>query len=370
MQLSNRSKWIPESGIRKIFSQAQKLKNPLDLSLGQPDFDVPDPLKKEAAQSIQKGKNGYTPSGGLPILKEKLLKQVQDQKKRKFEDILITSGVSGALFLTLLALVNEGDEVLIPDPYFVSYKHLTRLVGGIPKFIETYPHFRLTKQVLEKAIQKNSRVILLNSPANPTGKVYSKEELDEITEILIEREVFVVTDEIYDSFVYTNTFVSPASYQDLPLVLLSGFSKSLAMTGWRVGYAAGPKALIEKMTEIQQYTFVCAPSPAQWSLVPHLDFIPKKEIYAYQKKRDYVMDHLQFELEKPEGAFYAFPKVPVGKRYPWKNDLEFVAKALEKEVLIVPGSTFSETHRHFRLSFAVADSVLKEGIERLNSLVA
>jgi len=362
--IADRMKNIDSSGIRKVFDLAAKIDDPVNLSIGQPDFDIPDEIKEEAIKAIREGFNRYTLTGGIPELIEPLKKKIEKDKKAKFEEVFITSGVSGGLVLAILATVNPGDQVIIPDPYFVMYKHLVNLVGGQPVFLDTYPDFRIDPDKLKKLINKKTKIILLNSPANPTGKVYSKDEIKEITSLL-DGKILLISDEIYDEFVYETEFTSPASLYPNTL-LLGGFSKTYAMTGWRIGYAAGPSLLIKEMIKLQQYTFVCAPSFAQKAAIKALDYDMSKYIEAYKNKANIVYEGLKdnFDLIKPQGAFYCFPKP--------KRNIEiskFVEESIKNKVLIIPGNVFSEKNLCFRLSFAAKDETIKKGIQILNNIV-
>lgn len=363
MILSKRMDLIDSSGIRKVFDLGQKLKNPVNLSIGQPDFDVPNPIKQDAISAIQEGHNKYTLTGGMPELKDKILKKLDTDKGKSFDDIMITSGVSGGLFLSLLVLIDPGDEVLIPDPYFVSYKHIVNFVGGKPIYLDTYPNFKLTKELLKSSITDKTKVLLLNSPGNPTGTVYTKDELQEIVDVLKEKNILVISDEIYELFVYDIDYTSIANLYS-NVLLLGGFSKTLSMTGWRIGYAAGPSEILKAMITLQQYTFVCAPSFAQKAILNHIDHDMSDEIINYKRKKKIVSQGLrnEFDLKPSHGAFYLFPKVPYG------NDMSFVEKAIANNVLIIPGSVFSEKDTHFRISFATSDDQLKKGVDILNSL--
>ncbi|MDH4129055.1 MAG: pyridoxal phosphate-dependent aminotransferase [Spirochaetota bacterium] len=363
MQIAKRMQSIDSSGIRKIFDLASKLKNPINLSIGQPDFDVPDLIKNEAILAIQNGYNRYTPTGGTPELKERLLTRLEKDKQRHFEDIIVTSGVSGALFLSFLSLIDPGDEVLIPDPYFVSYKHLVNFLGGKPVFIDTYPDFKLPKEKLENAITEKTKILILNSPSNPTGKVYSRNELIDIVDVAKKHNLLIISDEIYEQFVFNDEYTSISSLYN-NVLLLSGYSKSFGIPGWRVGYAAGAKEIIKEMTVIQQYTFVCAPSFAQKAILESIDYDLTDEINNYKRKRDIVYNGLksEFNIQLSGGAFYLFPKVPNG------SDQEFVERAIANNVLVIPGSVFSERNTHFRISFANTDEQLKKGIDILNSI--
>jgi len=362
--IADRMKKIDSSGIRKVFDLAAKIENPINLSIGQPDFDIPDEIKEEAIKAIREGFNRYTLTGGIPELIEALKNKIEKDKNARFEEVFITSGVSGGLVLAILATVNPGDEVIIPDPYFVMYKHLVNLVGGKPVFLDTYPEFKIDPKKLKKLTNKKTKIILLNSPANPTGKVFSKEELNEILNVL-DGKILVISDEIYDEFVYEPGFTSVVFLYPNTL-LLGGFSKTYAMTGWRIGYAAGPSIIIKEMIKLQQYTFVCAPSFAQKAALKALSYDMSKYIEAYQKKANMVYEGLKdkFNLIKPQGAFYCFPspkkKIDISK---------FVEEAINNKVLIIPGNVFSEKNLCFRLSFAAKDETIQKGIEILNNII-
>jgi len=362
MNLAARCQQIDSSGIRKIFDLATTLKDPVNLSIGLPDFDVPNPVKEEAILHIQMGHNRYTPSAGLPELREKMKNHLKS-RGLFVEDLLITSGVSGGLFLSLLALLNAGETALVSDPYFVIYKELPTLLGAKIQYLDTYPDFRLTPEQLRKVITPECKILFLNNPANPTGRILSRETLKQIAEVLKGSGIWVISDEIYDAFDFEGQHSFFGSLYE-KTVTLGGFSKTSGMTGWRVGYAAGPKELIEAMIKIQQYTFVCAPSFAQYASLKALDLSLLELRDTYRKKRDFVMDALKdhYEMQKPDGAFYIFMKHPK-----WDGN-RLAQEAIKKEVLLVPGSIFSTRNTHFRLSFANTDTMLQKGVDRLRSL--
>ncbi len=361
--LSKRMGLIDSSGIRKVFDLAAKLKDPINLSIGQPDFDVPDEIKAVGIESIRAGFNRYTVTQGIPELREAIKENYKTRFNVDFEDTLITSGVSGGLVLAFIALVEEGDEVLLPDPYFVMYKHLTNLFGGKPVFVDTYPDFTLSGAKLEEKVTPRTKLLVINSPANPTGRIYSADEYGEIAEFARKHDLLVVSDEIYDRFIYDQPPDTFARYYEKTL-LLNGFSKSSAMTGWRLGYAAGPQKIIESMKTLQQYSFVCAPSFAQKAGLAALNYDISRHINGYRKKRDLIYEGLSgyFEVEKPGGAFYIFPKAPGG------DGVKFVEKAIANNVLIIPGNVFSEQNSHFRISFAAENDTIERGIEVLRKL--
>ena len=365
--LADRTEKIDSSGIRKVFALAGSLKEPINLSIGQPDFDVPQQLKDEAIKAIQAGQNKYSQTAGKSLLKEKIAEQIKDEFGREKPGVLVSSGVSGGLLLAFLALINPGDEVIIPDPYFVIYKHIVNMLDGKCIFVDSYPDFSLPVEKIAEAISEKTKLIIVNSPCNPTGVVYSEESVKALAEIAAEKDVVVMSDEIYEKFSYDGSCPSIANYYG-KTILLRGFGKAYAMTGWRLGYVAVGESLkdvVEEMTKIQQYTFVCAPTPFQQAAIAALDYDVRELVDAYRKKRDLVYEGLKdkFEVVKPGGAFYLFVKSP-GKG----RGAEFVEKAIANNVLIIPGNVFSEKDTHFRISYAASDEKLKRGIEILRQL--
>src|SRR5947207_12837013 len=375
---ADRTRAFDSSGIRKVFDLAAKMKDPINFSIGQPDFDVPGPIKDACIDAIRAGKNAYTVTQGVPALRDKLQARIDQQFGHADRKLLVTSGTSGALSLVMWSLVNPGDEVLMFDPYFVMYPALTKLVGGVPVIIDTYPDFRIDLNKVADAITPRTKLILLNSPANPTGVVASDAEIRGLAKLAAEKNVILVSDEIYSSFCFDvplppgegagrrpagEGLLSPASFNDRTLVI-DGFSKSHGMTGWRLGYVHGPAEIIETMTKLQQYTFVCAPQPVQWAGALAMDVPMDKYLADYRRKRDLIYSGLadKYEVVKPGGAFYIFPKAPGGA------GSEFVTKAIENNVLIIPGNIFSQRDTHFRISFAASDDTIRRGVEVLRNL--
>jgi len=343
------------------------LADPVNLSIGQPDFDVPEKLKDAAIEAIRQGGNKYSQTAGDEQLREKIAGQLKAEFGWEAPSVLVTSGVSGGILLGLLALVNPGDEVIIPDPYFVIYKHIVNMLGGKCIFIDSYPDFDLPVRKIAAAITDRTKLIVLDSPCNPTGVVYSAEKMKAIAQVAAAKDIAVLADEIYEKFSYDGPCASVASCYD-KVLLLRGFGKAYAMTGWRLGYAAAGGRLrnvIEEMTKIQQYTFVCAPTPFQKAAIAGLDYDVSSLVAGYRKKRDMLYEGLRdkFELVKPGGAFYGFPRSPSG------SGTEFVEKAISNNVLVIPGNVFSEKDTHFRISFAAKDEKLAQGIEILRSIV-
>ncbi|REK31439.1 MAG: aminotransferase class I/II-fold pyridoxal phosphate-dependent enzyme [Planctomycetota bacterium] len=363
--IAERSATFDSSGIRKVFDLAAQLEDPINLSIGQPDFDVPQPIRQAAIDAIENGKNGYTPSQGLASLLDKVQRGVDECYGHADRRALITSGTSGGLVLALMALVNPGEEVIVFDPYFVMYDALIKMVGGRPVFVDTYPDFRIDVAKVEAAITPRTKMILANSPANPTGAVAGREELCALAELAACHDVALVSDEIYRLFCYDDAFTSPAEFNEQTIVL-DGFSKSYGMTGWRLGYAHGPSEIIDTMIKLQQYTFVCAPQPAQWGGLAALDVDMSCHIADYRRKRDLLVAGLSdhYQVTRPGGAFYAFPRAPRG------TASEFVERAIERGLLIIPGKIFSRQDTHFRISYAADDAVIERGVEVLRDLVA
>jgi aspartate aminotransferase len=368
--VSQRALAVDASGIRKVFDLAAKMKDPINLSIGLPDFDVPDVAKQAAIEAIQSGQNRYTQTQGIAPLRERLRADLSREIGRDVGEVLITSGVSGGLLLAILATIDPGDEAIFLDPYFVMYKHLLTMAGGKSVIVDSYPDFRFHAERVEQAITPKTKLLILNSPSNPTGVVMSEAEIRAAVEVARKHGLLILSDEIYEPFLYdidrkyNQQVYSPAVLYE-NVVILRGFSKSHAMTGWRLGYAAGAAEVIANMTKLQQYTFVCAPSPLQYAALKALDVPMDKPVIDYRKKRDLVFEQLskKFEVVRPEGAFYIFPKAPNGM-----TAGEFVTKAIDQNVLIIPGNVFSERDTHFRISYATTDEKLKQGCEILNSL--
>jgi aspartate/methionine/tyrosine aminotransferase len=361
--IADRMQFIEASGIRKVFELARTIRDPINLSIGQPHFDVPDVVKEAAHDAIDRGRNAYTLTQGIPELRQRLLDDVRRDYPHAARELLVTSGTSGGLVLALLATINPGDEVIVFDPHFVMYPHLVRLAGGVPVFIDTYPDFALDIDQVKKALTPRTKAILVNSPANPTGRIAPEGELRDLAVLAGERNLLLISDEIYRSFTYDQPFASPAAFNDSVLVI-DGFSKSHAMTGWRLGFAHGPARLIEEMTKLQQFTFVCAPSMVQHAGLAACDTDMSTHVRDYQHKRDLMHAGLAgvYELAPPGGAFYLFPRAPRS------SGMAFVEVAIAQGLLIIPGSVFSQRDSHFRLSYAADDRTLERGVEVLRRL--
>ncbi len=354
---------IEASGIRKAFELSKGMKDPINLSIGLPDFDVAEPVKAAAIDAIEQGHNAYTLTQGLPSLREALQTAVDSRFGHPDRRVMVTSGSSGALLLALCSVVDPGDEVILFDPYFVMYNNLVALAGGTSILVDTYPDFRIDIDKVDAAITPRTKCVLVNSPNNPTGAVASSADVQALAQLCRRRNLLLISDEVYSSFCYDGPFTTPATYNPDVLVV-DGFSKSQGMTGWRLGYAHGPGRLIAEMAKLQQFSFICAPSMVQYAGLVALERDLSAQIEAYRRKRDRVVDALSglYELSALTGAFYAFPRAP------WGSGTEFVSAAIAHNLLLIPGNVFSRRDTHFRLSYAVADATLDRGLAILCEL--
>lgn len=364
-RISRRANAIDASGIRKVFDLAAKLKDPINLSIGLPDFDVPEPAKEAAITAIRQGQNRYTQTQGIGNLRDRLKSLLNAELGHDVGEVFITSGVSGGLLLALMSLLDPGDECVFLDPAFVAYRHMITMAGAVPVAVDSYPDFRFDPERMEKAITPRTKVMILNSPGNPTGVMMDEQQVRAAAELCRKHDLYLISDEIYDPFFYLPKVTSLAKLYE-KTILLRGFSKSHAMTGWRLGYATGPADVIQAMGKLQQYTYVCAPSPLQVAAAVALDIDMSSYVAAYKVKRDLAYSILskKFEVVKPEGAFYIFPKVP-----DHTTGTAFATAAIEKNVLLIPGGVFSAQDTHIRISYATTDEKLKRGCEILCDMV-
>jgi aspartate aminotransferase/aminotransferase len=341
--IADRTRAFQSSGIRRVFDLAAKLKDPINLSIGQPQFEVPAEVRRACIDAIESNKNGYALTQGMPVLREKLQAAIDKQYGHADRKVFVTSGTSGGLVLAMLSLV--------------------KMVGGVPVMVDTYPHFRLTAEAVERAITPRTKAILFNSPANPTGVTSSPEQMREIAELAAKHNIALISDEIYSRFCYDEPFASPAKWNEQTIVI-DGFSKSHAVTGWRVGWVHGPAEVIETMIKLQQFTFVCAPQPMQWAAAVALDVPVDAQMADYRQKRDRLVAGLRdlYEIQQPGGAFYVFPQAP------WGSGTQFVERAIANNLLIIPGNVFSARDTHFRISYAASDATIDRGLEVLRKI--
>ncbi len=374
--ISRRSRAVDASGIRRVFDLAAKMKDPINLSIGQPDFPVPEAMKAAAKAAIDADRSGYTVTQGIPELLDAiwvhLAKDVGWKGPSDDTSAIVTSGTSGALLLAFMALLDPGDEAIIPDPYFVMYPQMGTLTGGTMVRCDTYPDFRMTAERIERCITPRTKVVLVNSPSNPCGVVLTGDELRDIVDLCRRKGLLLVTDEIYDEFCFADAAEegrcpSPARFSD-ECLLIRGFGKTYGCTGWRMGYVAGPRAIVQEIAKLQQYTFVCAPSIAQWGAIPAFGVDLSPIVADYAKRRQMVVDAFEgvTTVARPGGAFYAFVEVP--KRLGLTGQ-QFIERAIEHRVLVIPGNVFSSRDTHFRLSFAAKPAKLQEGLAILRGMM-
>jgi len=362
--VSRRAAAFDSSGIRKAFDLAARLDDPINLSIGQPDFEMPVAAREAAKAAIDSGRNGYTPTQGIPGLRERLEADARRETGQPERRLCVTSGSSGALVLVLMALIDPGDEVIVFEPAFVMYRPLVEFLGGRVVPIDTSPSFRIDVDRVAAAIGPKCRAILLNTPANPTGFVADADTVRDLAVLAEERGVTLVSDELYRSYCYDAPFHSPALHSE-QVVVIDGFSKSHAMTGWRVGWVHGPRAVIDACTMMQQYTFVCAPQAGQWAAIAALDCPMDAPLAECRRKRDTLMEGLRglYDFVQPGGAFYLYPRAPGG------SGRAFADRAVaEEKLIVVPGSVFGAADTHFRVAYTVSDRTLDRGIAALRRL--
>lgn len=386
--ICDRARGVSASGIRRIFNLAAKLKDPINLSIGQPDFPVPAPVKRAAIEAIEQDKNGYTLTKGITPLLERINAHLKfdldwDVGDGTGVDSFVTSGTSGALTLAFLALMGPGDEAVIPDPYFAMYPYMATIAGGKAVRCDTYPDFRMTAERVEPLITSKTKFVLYNSPGNPSGVVGTKQECWDLLELCRAKGVLLISDEIYDEFTFRDGLTdvargdgktprcpSPARFDGAQhdVLLIRGFGKTYGFTGWRAGYAAGPEPVVNAMTRIHQYTYVCAPSIVQWGALAAFDVNMSQHVDDFQERRDMVVSRLRefTEVSVPEGAFYVFVKVP-GRLGLTSN--QFVDRCLAREVMVIPGDVFSDRDTHFRISFSAPRAKIEKGLDIICELM-
>ena len=359
--ISRRASAFDSSGIRKAFDLAARLDDPINLAIGQPDFAMPAAACEAAKAAIDAGKNGYTQTQGIPQLRERLEGAVRGELGQPGRKLCVTSGSSGALVLVLMALIDPGDEVILFEPAFVMYRPLVEFLGGTCVIVDTSPSFSIDVDRVAAAITPRTKAILLNTPSNPTGFVAPLETVRDLARLAERSGVTLISDELYRSYCYDEPFHSPAAHSDR-VVVIDGFSKSHAMTGWRVGWVHGPAEVIDACTMLQQYTFVCAPQIGQWGAIAAIDAPMDVPLAECKRKRDKLMAGLagHYRFVKPGGAFYLYPEAPGG------SGKRFAEIAAEREKLIVvPGSVFGAADTHFRIAYTVTDRTLDRGIAAL-----
>jgi len=371
---------IPPSGIRKFFDVVSEMKGAISLGVGEPDFDTPWHVREEGIYSLEKGRTFYTSNAGLKELKQEIGKYLKRRMHIDYDyntEILVTVGGSEAIDIALRAMLNPGEEVLIPQPSYVSYVPCAVLAGGKPVIIELEEkdQFKLTKEKLLEKITPNTKVLILPFPNNPTGAIMEREDLEEIAKVIEEKDIFVISDELYAELTYKGEHVSIAAIPGMRerTVLINGFSKAYAMTGWRIGYAAAPEIILTQMLKIHQFAIMCAPTTSQYAAVEALkngdeDIARMKK--AYNERRKYLMRafaELGMDCFEPYGAFYIFPCI---KRFGMSSD-EFANRLLQEEkIAIVPGTAFGDSGEgYLRVSYAYSLEDLQKAISRIRRFV-
>ncbi len=378
--LSDKVVEIEPSGIRKFFDIVSEMKDAISLGVGEPDFDTPWHIRDEGIYSLERGKTFYTSNAGLMELREEIAAYLKRRVNVSYDpktEMLITVGGSEAIDLALRAMINPGDEVLIPQPSYVSYLPCAVLADAVPVIINLKEEneFRLTKEELLEHITPKTKILVLPFPNNPTGAIMERKDLEAIAEVVIEHDLFVISDEIYSELTYKEEHVSIASLPGMRerTILINGFSKAYAMTGWRLGYACGPSIIMEQMVKIHQFAIMCAPTNSQYAAVDALkngDEDVKVMREAYNQRRRYLMhrfEEMGLQCFEPYGAFYVFPSI---KEFGMTSD-EFATRFLEEEkVAVVPGTAFGTCGEGFlRISYAYSLENLKVALERLERFI-
>ncbi|MDH5718368.1 MAG: pyridoxal phosphate-dependent aminotransferase [Spirochaetia bacterium] len=367
--LSTAVQLIDTSEIRKVFDLAAKIENPINLSIGQPDFPVPEPVKEALIKAVKEDKNAYTQTQGILPLREAIAQFWENNDKVSIhpDNIVVSAGVASLLYLLFDVLFDKGDEILLSDPYFLIYEALAKYHQLKIHYInENFTEAHLFN-LLEKNPDSKIKAFFFSTPSNPSGKIVTKEQTEALAKFSRKTGMLLISDEIYRSFDYDNKFVSTAAFCPENTITLGGFSKSHAMTGLRVGYMGAPESLshiLQKTAALQQYSIVCSPHPAQWAALTALSYPISNELEIMKKRRALVIKHLKGSINYnyPDGAFYIFPEIP-------QDSQKFVETAVKNRLLIVPGYIFSQNRKTIRISYAQKEEVLEEGLEIFKKLV-
>lgn len=378
--LSKKIVQVKPSGIRKFFDLVSEMDDVISLGVGEPDFDTPWHIRDEGIYSLEKGKTFYTSNSGLKELKSEIAKYIKRTQNVDYDpahEIMVTVGGSEAIDVALRAMIDEGDEVLIPQPSYVSYEPCAFLAGAKPVIInlKAENEFKLTAKEIEDACTDKTKILILPFPNNPTGSIMEKEELEKIAKVIIEKDLYVLSDEIYAELTYKGKHVSITTIEGMKerTVLINGFSKSYAMTGWRLGYACAPQKILEQMLKIHQYAIMCAPTTSQYAAVEALkngDKDVEEMRRSYNHRRRFLMNafrEMGLECFEPFGAFYVFPCI---KEFGMTSE-EFATKFLmEEKVATVPGTAFGDSGEGFlRISYAYSLETLKTAMQKLNKFI-
>ena len=379
--LSQKVTSIAPSGIRKFFDVVSEMPDAISLGVGEPDFDTPWRIREEGIYTLERGKTFYTSNAGLKELKIEICRYLDRKVNVQYDynkEVIVTVGGSEGIDIALRAMLDPGDEVLIPQPSYVSYLPCTVLADGVPVTISLQEknEFKLTAEELEAAITPKTKVLVMPFPNNPTGSVMTREDLEPVVEVIKKHDLFVISDEIYSELTYGEKHVSIASFEGMKerTILINGFSKGFAMTGWRLGYACGPAEIISQMVKIHQYAIMCAPTNSQYAAVEALrncDDEVQEMVEAYNQRRRFLVHEFKrigLQCFEPFGAFYIFPSI---QEFGMTSE-EFATRFLQEEkVAVVPGSAFGECGEGFlRISYAYSIEDLKVALERLERFIS
>ena len=371
---------IEPSGIRKFFDVVSEMPGAISLGVGEPDFDTPYVVREEGIYALEQGKTYYTANAGLKELRQEISLYLNRKYNLDYDpdkEIVVTVGGSEGIDLALRSMINPGDEVLIPQPCFVSYAPCAIMADATPVYInlKAENEFKLTKEELIASITDKTKILILAYPSNPTGAIMTKEELEELVPIIIEHDLYVISDEIYSELTYDNKHCSIASLPGMKerTIMINGFSKSFAMTGWRLGYACGPKNIIEQILKLHQFAIMCAPTNSQFAAIEelkHCDDDVDKMVEAYNQRRRFLIHALKemgIECFEPYGAFYIFPSI---KKFGMSSE-EFANRLLQEQKLaVIPGTAFGACGEGFvRISYAYSIENLKVGLDRIKKFI-
>lgn len=382
MRISDMAQRIHPSLTRKLFDMAKKYNNVVDFTLGDPDYETPDYVKEAAYDAIRAGKTKYAANAGIIELREVVSKRIEKETGIKYDpqtEIQITVGAMEGLFLTLCCLVNPGDEVIIPAPYWVNYRHMTEILNGKPVLVDAYEEdgFVVKADAIAKAVTDKTVAIIINSPNNPTGAVYDRETIEQIGKLAIEKDIVVIWDECYKSILYDGAkFVSILDVPGMKdhAVVINSCSKRFSMTGWRVGYLAGPAELVTNMPKLQENIAACVTVPSQYAAMKALggdDTVPNQMRAGFESRRNVLIEGInnieKLSVRSPKGTFYAMVNI---KKTGMKSE-EFAYALLEKEqVAVVPGITYGDAcEGYVRLAFTMNEEKIKEGVKRIKRFV-
>lgn len=372
---------IETTWIEEFFDNIPEGKEIINLGIGEPDFGVPEDVREMACRAIAEGKNRYTPTAGLHMLREMIAEKygLWWDVDLEYSNVILTPGASNALFMSIASLVKEGDEVIIPSPSYPSYEAIVRMVGGKPIELPTVleEDFKPRIQEIQECITRNTKLIIINTPTNPTGYVYDEELLRSLVELVSDKDIYILSDEVYERFVYDGEFTSLNKFRSKfdKIITVHSFSKTLGMTGWRLGFIIGDKLFIKNIAKLQTYMNACPPSVAQYAVLyalssPYVAESVKLIISSYKARRDLVYDQLirrGFSVSLPKGAFYIFPRIPINV-----NSYEFCKKLLTSEgIVTMPGRAFgSGGEGHFRITFAVSPESLIKAVDLIEKFVS